>query len=233
MADERNNATTSFPRPLLFRSFPRPIAAIAEGRTLCKGVQRSAPAWAARKQKKTSLRKPKERGQEEEEKSERPDKSKRFVFLIFLFFSSHTPVVHLPSVFEFYERKAPRRALRLICLLCAKLQSSGKSVSFEPSSRASCSRSLLGFISFPLAAIKFPVKETISRPRGGEKKGRAQAKRGTKRFENAGHGDGNGEKNTKRESSSRGGLTRGEGGGEGWGVGEGGAANATQSRSRK
>lgn len=149
MADERNNATTSFPRPLLFRSFPRPIAAIAEGRTLCKGVQRSAPAWAARKQKKTSLRKPKERGQEEEEKSERPDKSKRFVFLIFLFFSSHTPVVHLPSVFEFYERKAPRRALRLICLLCAKLQSSGKSVSFEPSSRASCSRSLLGFISFP------------------------------------------------------------------------------------
>ena len=121
----------------------------------CRGadpVQRSAKkrtCLGGEETKKNKLAKPKERGQEEEEKSERPDKSKRFVFLIFLFFSSHTPVVHLPSVFEFYERKAPRRALRLICLLCAKLQSSGKSVSFEPSSRASCSRSLLGFISFP------------------------------------------------------------------------------------
>ena len=147
----RTNGTTPplpFPGPCFFVRFPGQLPRLQRGGPCAKECKEAHLLGRRGNKKKTSLRKPKERGQEDE-KSERPDKSKRFVFLIFLFFSSHTPVVHLPSVFEFYERKAPRRALRLISLLCAKLQSSGKSVSFEPSSRASCSRSLLGSISFP------------------------------------------------------------------------------------
>jgi len=88
MADERNNATTSFPRPLLFRSFPRPIAAIAEGRTLHRSAKKRT-CLGGEETKEQACGSPKREAKKKKKKVRDRNKSKRCIFLIFLFFFSH------------------------------------------------------------------------------------------------------------------------------------------------